>query len=268
MKLTHKLCGAVLLAAVGVAMATPGITKAADENGDNKQFDGEMNIEFSHDTDKDTDTSRETLTDSDGNSDTEIISGEITREPVAARFGIRDVTPLDFGARKAVADGGVREYWAKNYTEPKGVMANNVLVKDGRTDVADHTYTVKAQITTPLNTMFENEKRELKGATITYNNIGIKTNVDAGIALSEDSLVAKTGIVVGEGTQATFVDNKGEAGAPTLKGQGEAYIHFGKLTAEGEQSSEESVKLTIPKDQTLFQGKYSGVVTWYMENAK
>ncbi|WP_430597943.1 WxL domain-containing protein [Enterococcus sp. AZ177] len=269
MKLTHKLCGAVLLAAVGVAVAVPGITKA-DAEAD-KQFAGDMDIQFTANSDDNTDTSRPDLTDSDGNSDSDIISGTITRPLRPVIFGIQDVTPLSFGKQAIVTDGNDRVFWAKNYEEPNGVMANNVAIKDVRSTL-DHSYTLTAEITTPLTTMVKdgaNEvKQDLTGATLLYKNIGVKTNVAKEIALSGDSVKGEAKVTQGAAT--VFVDNKKAKPEDTMneKGQGQSYIHFGKLNATGEFASTQSVQLTIGKEKSIFQGDYKGVVTWVMAETK
>lgn len=268
MKLTHKLCGAVLLAAVGVAVAVPGITKA-DAEAD-KQFAGDMDIQFTaNDADK-TDSSRPDLTDSDGSADTEIISGTITRPLRPVIFGIQDVTPLSFGKQAVVTDGNDRVFWAKNYEEENGVMANNVAIKDVR-NTLDHSYTLTAQITTPLTTMVKDGaqevKKDLAGATLYYRNIGVKTNVAEAIALPGGSVVPEANVA--EDKPVVFVNNKKAGNEATYdKGQGQSYIHFGKLTATGEEASTKSVQLTIGKEKSIFEGDYKGVVTWVMAEAK
>ncbi|PZL72811.1 hypothetical protein CI088_09955 [Enterococcus plantarum] len=269
MKLTHKLCGAVLLAAVGVAVAVPGITKA-DAEAD-KQFAGDMDIQFTaNDADK-TDSSRPDLTDSDGSADTEIISGTITRPLRPVIFGIQDVTPLSFGKQAIVTDGNDRVFWAKNYEEPNGVMANNVAIKDVR-NTLDHGYTLTAKITSPLTTMVKDGAKEveqnLAGATLYYRNIGVKTNVAEAIALPGSAV--KEYATVEEGTETVFVDNKKPNPGDSVyeKGQGQSYIHFGKLNATGEFASTKSVRLTIGKEKSIFEGDYKGVVTWVMAEAK
>ncbi|WP_430603133.1 hypothetical protein IGJ02_000490 [Enterococcus sp. DIV0724b] len=269
MKLTHKLCGAVLLAAVGVAVAVPGVTKAVDAS----TRDGDMDIQFTRNTEDESDTTHVTITDSEGNLDTEIQSGDITRTVDSAIFGVQDVTPLKFGEHGVVTDGNDRVFWAKNYTEDKGVMANNVLIKDNRTDVLNHMYTLTAEITTELTTQVpdgdKTVERKLQGATLDYLNIGRKTNVDEALALPEDAIKNKNvQVVFGQAT--TIVNNDGKVGEDVNpdRGQGQTYIHFGKLNAAGTAAADQSVKLTVGKDQTIFQGNYAGVVTWVMTAAK
>ncbi|WP_086314608.1 hypothetical protein A5821_002191 [Enterococcus sp. 7F3_DIV0205] len=261
MKLTNKLCGAVLLATLGVAVAVPGITKA-----DNTTFTGDMDIQFTRNTGDDTDTTRPKLTDSDGNSDTDIESGSVTRPIRPAIFGIQDVTPLSFGMNAVVTDGNDRVFWAKNYTEKEAVMANNVLIKDVRSTL-NHNYTLTAQITKPMTTTVkdgeESQERTLSGATLLYRNIGRKTNVAEEIALPTSAV--KTSAEVTEASAVTIVDN---TGSNKDQGQGQTYIHFGKTNATGEESSEKSVKLTVGKDKTIFEGNYKGEVTWVLTAAK
>ncbi|WP_086315510.1 hypothetical protein A5821_002995 [Enterococcus sp. 7F3_DIV0205] len=261
MKLTHKLCSAALLAAVGVAVAVPGITKADDTT-----FKGDMDIQFTRNTEDDTNTTRPGLTDSNGEKDTDIESGTITRPLKPVVFGIQDVTPLSFGENAVVTDGNDRVFWAKNYTEKNGVMANNVAIKDVRSTL-NHNYTLTAQITKPMTTTVkegaESVDRKLDGATLLYRNIGRKTNVAQEIALPESAV--KTSAEVSEAAPAIVVDNNG---ANKDQGQGQTYIHFGKLTATGEEASTKSVKLTIGKEKSIFEGDYKGEVTWVLTAAK
>ncbi|ALS36449.1 hypothetical protein ABID30_002416 [Enterococcus rotai] len=255
MKLTHKLCSAALLAAVGVSVALPGITKADDTTAK-----GDMDIQFTRNTEDDTNTSRPTFSDSD------IQSGTVTRPLKPAVFGIQDVTPLSFGENAVVTDGNDRVFWAKNYEEKDGIMANNVAIKDVRSTL-NHNYTLTAQITKPMTTTVtegaESVERKLNGATLTYRNIARKTNVAEEIALPESAVASQ--MEVKESAPATIVNNNGEN---KDQGQGQTYIHFGKLTATGEEASDKSVKLTVGKEQSIFEGDYKGEVTWVLTAAK
>lgn len=261
MKLTHKLCGAALLAVIGAAIAVPGIASA-----DNTTAKGDMDIQFTRNTEDDTDTARPELTDSTGGKDTEFESGTITRPLKPVVFGIQDVTPLSFGENSIVTDGNDRVFWAKNYTEKDGVAANSVSIKDTRSTL-NHNYTLTAQITKPMTTTVtegsESVERKLAGATLLYRNIERKTNVAEEIALPKSAVVSQA--EVSETAPATIVSNNGEN---KDQGQGQTAIYFGSLTANGEQSSEKSVKLTVGKEQTIFEGKYKGEVTWVMTAAK
>ncbi|EOL50471.1 WxL domain-containing protein [Enterococcus caccae] len=268
MKLTNKLCSAALLAAVGVSIALPSITKAAEEPeqaiSTNK---GDMDIQFTRNTADDTDTTRPELTNSDGTPVTDLTSGTVTRPLTPAVFGIQDVTPLSFGEHAIVTDGNTREFWAKNYKETNGEMANNVVIKDVRSTL-NHNYTLTAQITKPMTTTVTegntSVERKLEGATLTYSNIQRQTNVADEIALSPDA-VAPT-VTVKEDAPEAVVNNT-NAATPD-KGQGQTYIQFGKLNAAGDTASDKSVKLTVGKDQTIFEGQYKGEVTWVLSATK
>lgn len=249
------------MATVGVAIAVPSITKADDTT-----FKGDMDIQFTRNTADDTDTTRPTLTDETGGLDTEIISGTITRPLKPVVFGIQDVTPLSFGKNAIVTDGNDRVFWAKNYTEPNGIMANNVAIKDVRSTL-NHNYTLTAQITKPMTVKVkegsETVDRKLDGSTLLYRNIGRKTNVPEEIALPASAVVAKAEVT--EDAATTIVDNNG---ADKDKGQGQTYIHFGKLTAAGDLNSTKSVSLTVGKEKSIFEGNYTGEVTWVLTAAK
>lgn len=261
MKLTKKLSSAALLAAFGIAVAVPGVTKADDTTSK-----GDMDIQFTRNTEDDTDTTRPQLTDETGGKDTELESGEITRPLQPAIFGIQDVTPLSFGENAVVTDGNNRVFWAKNYTEEKGEMANNVVIKDVRSTL-NHNYTLTAQITKPMTTTVkegaESVERKLDGATLLYRNIERKTNVAEEIALPTTAIIDN--VEVNEEAAKTIVDNNGEN---KDQGQGQTYIQFGKLTATGEEASDKSVRLTIGKEKSIFEGDYKGEVTWVLTAAK
>lgn len=257
MKLTHKLTGAVLLATLGVAVAVPGITKAEDASPFKK---GDMDIQFTRNTDEDTNTTRPVFTDTDGSEDSGIISGTITRPLESVIFGVQDVTPLSFGGHAVVNDGSARTFFAKNYVEEKGAAANHVIIKDTRSTL-DHKYKLEAKITKPMTTTIEGEgDHALSGATLTYTNIGIKSTQAADLALSADTIAAPSIDVTEEGV--IFINNESEG-----KGIGQSLIHFGVLSdVETEQTSDKSVKLTVPSDKEIIEGKYKGEVTWTMSN--
>lgn len=257
MKLTHKLTGAVLLATLGVAVAVPGITKAEDASHSKK---GDMDIQFTRNTDDDTNTTRPVFTDSDGESDTSVISGTITRPLESVIFGVQDVTPLSFGGHAVVNDGSDRTFFAKNYVEEDGVATNHVMIKDTRSTL-DHTYKVEAKITKPMTATIAGEgDYELSGATLTYTNIGIKSNQATNLALSADSIASPSIDVTEEGV--TFIDNQ-----EATKGIGQSMIYFGTLTdADTEKKSDKSVKLTVGSDKEIVEGNYKGEITWTMSN--
>ncbi|MGX7243857.1 WxL domain-containing protein [Enterococcus quebecensis] len=254
MKLTHKLCGAALIAAVGVSIAIPSTTKA-----ENNPFKSDMDIQFTRNTADDTDTTRPNISGDDN------VSGSITRNPVpVGDFGIMDVTPLSFGEQKVVTDGNDRTYWAKDYTEAAGVMANNVLIKDVRSTF-NHAYTLTAQITKELTATIKDggvdKTNTLTGAELLYKNLNIQSDAPTELRLEDAALSATATVTTAAPT--TFVNN-----TSAVKGQGKTYIYFGKLGAANATKSSESVQLKIGKEQNIMAGDYKGEITWVLAESK
>lgn len=247
MKLTHKLCGAVLLASVGVALAIPSTTKAVDPD---PKATGDMDIQF---TRPDENGSGTLPPNSEFSG-----SGSISLDIPKKNFGVRYVSPLEFGEAQATATE--RTFWAKkwNVTQETGSLEapNHVLFTDERS-VLDHTYQVTAQITSPLKTTIDGSEHTLTGSELRYRNLNISTTTADAIALSNDSLVGDATIV--ESGPEVIVDNSVANNPTKTKGQGDTYVNFGRLT---DNTAENSVSLTIGADQTIAEGKYKGVVTW------
>lgn len=253
MKLTHKLCGAVLLATLGMAVAVPGVTKAEESSKK-----GDMDIEFTRNTDDDTNTENPTFTGSDGEQNTDVESGSdpITVEPVI--FGVQAVSPLDFQKHAVVNDGDVRTFWAKNYTAEGFDGSNYVLIKDSRTTL-NHKFTLTAKITKPMTAKVEGEDYTLSGSTLTYRNIGILSNQAANLALQNDA-IANSSVVVTEDAATPIINNTHEN-----SGIGQSKIYFGERTeADIEKNSNKSVALTVNSDREILEGTYTGEVTWVM----
>ncbi|MDA9471194.1 WxL domain-containing protein [Enterococcus sp. 5H] len=255
MKLTHKLCGAVLLATLGMAVALPGVTKAEEQPEGKK---GSMDIEFTRNTDEDTNTDSPIFTDSNGSQNTDVESGSdpITVDPVI--FGVQAVSPLDFQKHAVVNDGDVRTFWAKNYTAEGFDGSNYVLIKDSRTTL-NHKYTLSAKITKPMTATVDGEDYALSGSTLTYRNIGILSNQASNLALQEDAIVSSS-VVVTEGAESVMINNENAD-----SGIGQSKIYFGERTeADIEKNSNKSVALTVNSDREILEGTYSGEVTWVM----
>ena len=253
MKLTHKLCGAALLATLGMAVAVPGVTKAEEHSSK-----GDMDIQFTRNTDEDTNTESPVFTDSTGGQNTNVESGSNTRPVEPVIFGVQDVSPLDFQKHAVVNDGDVRTFWAKNYTEENYDGANYVLIKDSRTTL-NHKFTLTAQITKPMTAVVDGENYALSGSTITYRNIGIVSNQAANLALQNDA-IANSSVVVTEDAAAPIINNAHEN-----SGIGQSKIHFGERTAADiEKNSEKLVALTVNSDTEILEGNYTGEVTWVM----
>ncbi|MEI5993782.1 WxL domain-containing protein [Candidatus Enterococcus mansonii] len=243
MKLTHKLCGAVLLGAVGVALAIPNTTKAADP--DSKT--GDMDIQFTRKTSGSVDIPNSEM------------SGSMSLSVDYKEFGVVAVTPLSFGEQQATATS--RSYWAKNWTQSTGSSANFVAISDERA-VADHRYTVAAQITKPLTS----GSSVLAGSTVTLRNIHLQTQANIG-----DNVKLPAGAIVEPGSdrvvtngESTLIINNTTPGA----GIGTTTITFGHLNSADEKDSSKSVKLDIGKDDLIVEGDYRGEITWTMTEVK
>ncbi|WP_348921138.1 WxL domain-containing protein [Enterococcus rotai] len=249
MKLTHKLCGAALVAALGVAVAIPTTTHAK-EGG---PFQVDMDITFEQDTDADT-GSVTTPTDRPSPPPTNIP----TTDP--GEFGIKTVTPLTFGTEKIQNTGTPGQYWAKNWkgksADGKDAESPNFLeIKDARIQ-KNHKYQLQAKITEQFSQVVDGTKENLTGASLTFTNGYIPyTSSEASVALDANNIVP--GAVVTDTAAGTIVDNTDEN-----KGLGYTQIQFGKYKTADAQDSEKSIKLTVPATTTVYQGKYSGKITW------
>lgn len=255
MKLTHKLCGAALLAVVGVALAIPGTTKAAENpTGESKAG---MDIEFAPKGE-------------DGSEDLGDNSGNLTDPEISVPyklFGVEFVSPLEFGEAQATATE--RTFWAKNWTKADGTVVgpNQVLINDDRM-TGDNTYYVKAEITKELTANIGGTNKVLAGSILRYRNLSISTTTSEALALDPaTTFVEDESADVKFGSKATIIDNSVTNNPDKTKGQGKTYLNFGNAKAEdGEVTSEKSVSLTIAADQQIVEGKYNGEITWYMEN--
>ncbi|MGX7150143.1 WxL domain-containing protein [Enterococcus ureasiticus] len=248
MKLTHKLCGAALLAAVGVSLAIPSTTKALEDT--NK---GGMDIQFARKTTGDIDP---------GHSEEVVSSGKTMSIPGGTykEFGVEGVTPLSFGEVTLAANA--RTFWAKNWTqEGVGSSANYVLINDERL-TEDHNYSVSGQITGKLKA----GEKELSGSTLMYSNIHLQSKADASIALPESAVADGKTVTITEGETTPIINSR--ADADKAKGQGRTHITFGYIKATDATASDKSVALSIGNDQTVTQGDYTGEITWTMSTTK
>lgn len=256
MKLTHKLCGAALLAVIGVSVVLPNATKA-----DDKSLSNGMDIEFTRNTDSD--TGGFILTTGSGQG---TITEGITITDVGD-FGVRAVSPLNFGLNKAVTDGNARTYWAKNWlgkgTGGNSAAANVVEIKDTRS-TNDHTYNLTAKITEEFTGNFENVSTKLTGATLNFYNPIVQSDQPAALALK--STMTRNGVEVAYNTPSQPIVDNTEAGT----GLGKSQIFFGDYAAAADAvtSSEKSVKLTVPADQDLKDTTYRGTILWTLSTTK
>lgn len=262
MKTSHKLIGAALLAAAGVAVALPNATKAAPFAGDDAAWTGSGQITFQKNN------TGGTITPPDETgpalSETDINTGD-------KDLKIRFVSSLDFDQHDVLTDNQVKTYNAKRYvstdlaTGDPVEMPNFVNFQDYRTEEDNNFYTIKAEITKEF-TRTDDATKKLAGATLTYGNARLTTTTNANTMPSQAAVIgAASPVGYGTGGQQVIVENK-EAG----KGYGMFDIAFGTLDAGAEAGklvADESVKLTIPGDVILSAGTYQAEVTWTIEEA-
>ncbi|MBO0439873.1 WxL domain-containing protein [Candidatus Enterococcus ikei] len=255
MKLTHKLCGAALLAVVGVAVAMPNATKA--DNGTATQYNGQGTVEFEDDT--------------DASSDKPHIPGDSSEldlepNPDKGPLKILGASPLQFDKSKIIEQGAadeMRDIPVNKYQDPSGVITENfVEFKDKRSDTLDHSYTVTAKLQKQF-THEVNTEGILKGAEIHYKTarihsafaddaykpVGLETAFE--LAPAEDGKEPGAAVPVLKNSDST-------------KGTGYWDISFGDKTieADAEGSAEQAVTLKVPKNLSLLKGKYSATILW------
>ncbi|MEI5989914.1 hypothetical protein A5881_001407 [Enterococcus termitis] len=256
MKLTHKLCGAALLAATGVALALPNTTKAND-------LEGSGHIEFTYNSDE-----NPVITDPGNSTGTTITTGITTTNP--GPMGIIGISPLEFESHDILTSQTQRDYNASLITAnpdstdadkatntEKFDMQNAVWFQDLRaTD--DRPYQVSAKIT-------ENFKEKtsgtyLKGANITYKNINVTSTADPSLKPAEKAGTLKltAGDAATAGDSVIFVDNKGAADGV---GYGKFELNFG---LHSDDTAKDAVVLNIPATTAIGEGDYSAKITWTM----
>lgn len=248
MKLSHKLCGAALVAAAGLALALPNATKAADPDS----FNGDGHIAFTSDT-----SGAPTITDP-GSSDGSVITDPSIVNP--GDFGMIFVTPLEFGNHGVTGLGSTTKWNAELYAANKGNadefdVQNFVSFQDFR-ESNNHAYTLKAEITTPFQTAATGGA-ELTGATITYKNLWLNNN---GGAAELNPSVEGDQVLASTGGSATFINNTDTTGV----GYGQFDLSFGTAS---DASGASSVELFIPTT-TAKKGDYKAVITWTLQSVQ
>lgn len=252
MKLTTKLCGAALLAVIGVATVAP---KASVIKADSTTRDGLGEIEFVTATYGSFDTSGSGVvppnsTDTTQNTGETLYDGE---------FVVQGMSKLDFGQHEAVV--GAVEAWAKPTTANAGASdevagrGNWVQWKDNRT-TDDHKYYLGAKITDKFSTTVNGTKRTLSGSTITYNNpflVAAKDNESL-----KPSVLPNASTSVNENSVSTVFSNTEET-----KGRGVYAIYFGEK-GNAAAPADKSVQLNIPSNQAqeIQKAKYTATITW------
>lgn len=252
MKLSHKLCGAALVAAAGFALVLPNTTKADESNTVNG--DGHVAFTFTDDP--------ITFTDPGSTSGSEIFPTSYTNP---GPIGVIAVTPLEFGTHSVVGAETKKTYDVEKYqapTTPDGSgtpypMQNWVKFQDYRGQ-ATHQYKLKANIEQPFQAT---GGLMLKGAEITYSNLWVANdNLSIPVSLDPNGVASTATLVSSEdgtpGASVDFIDNTGAAG----EGYGQFTLSFGDQT-----TAEKSVELNIENSGNIVSGDYNAVIKWVME---
>ncbi|MCA5012035.1 MULTISPECIES: WxL domain-containing protein [unclassified Enterococcus] len=252
MKLTHKLCGVALLAALSTGAILPTVTHAAEEP---LEWAGKGTIKFQDDDDTGKPIDPK---DPDG--------PEIVKPPVNPAKGplkVIAITDLEFGTNKVTpAAGNGWEYTASasevEYVDgTKKVMPNFVQFKDTRADNLANKHKLTAKATTFTN----EEGQELKSAELKFNNVTLVNPADqnqvntAGVPAAQ---VLKT-----DGTTpTTFVTQDAED-----KGFGQFVLQFGDTD---DNTAADSVKLWVPSEGNKLSTSsgYSSTITWTIADAR
>lgn len=257
MKLTHKLCGAALVAAVGIVAAFPSGTKA-----DGNSLTGGAEVEF---TSMSTTQTAPTNYSGSGDGPLPTESGATTTD--AKGFGISYLTNLNFGQQNSVltADGN---YWVKPFDN--NTVANSHLVhfEDLRT-TATHEYQVTATLSKQFTTQVGGVDKELNGAKITYLSVGHRTQGPDQPYVALDDAAVVSQIELEKDATVPVVTNKNTAGAALYeKGYGKQALYFGEYAVKGVDDLDENIKLTVPRaDNPIIQGgKYTAEITWAMSD--
>ncbi|MEI5990812.1 hypothetical protein A5881_002317 [Enterococcus termitis] len=252
MKLTHKLCGATLVALAGVALAAPNTTKAVEDTGS-----GAGTIKFTIGTD-----TKDVLPTEPGVSDgTKITNIPDVKNP--GEFGIIAVTPLDFDSHDSLTASKKRDYNALPFAAnagsvdadaPEFQVQNFVKYQDLRA-VATHNYKLSAELTENFKTA---TGIELNGANINYTSV---YTTQTGDAVLDPDGVKNAGGTISVGSPVEFINNSGVNG----KGYGQFELNFGKV-GDAVQPAESAVTLNIPTSTAIGTGDYQATITWTLSD--
>lgn len=252
MKMTHKLCGAALLAATGVALALPNTTKAVDNSKT-----GTGHIGFTYDT---SGTSNVVPTEPGNSTGTTITNIPSVTNP--GEFGIIAVTPLEFENHDVLTANTKRSYDASvfhaNTENPaKGTekfdVQNFVKYQDLRSKEV-HDYKLSAAITSEFQTT---TGVKLKGASLTYKNAYTTQTGSADLNILDADVTSNPDKLESTGNSVDFIKNTGVNG----RGYGQFEINFGKMN-DATQDAAKSVTLDIPTTSAIGTGDYNAIITW------
>ncbi|MGG5342827.1 WxL domain-containing protein [Enterococcus sp. AZ192] len=258
MKLTHKLCGAALLATVGVAVAIPNTTKAVEHS-----LEGKGHIGFTKDT------GTKTLTDPGSTSSGVVITSNSTLPMTdPGEFGIIAVTPLEFRTHSVLtadesfnaslyeANGSAYNPAAPATTKD---IQNFVAFYDGRENA--RTYNLSAKSTK----FTEGTTKELAGTQITYSNMWMNTHAGG----ESPDVLAASQVLKTDGTSTKFISN--DVVATGTKGFGQHEINFGEVSKNGAAGgADQAVTLAVPKadNPVIVSGDYTATITWTLADVR
>lgn len=261
MKNSYKLAGAALLAAVGVGLTVPSVTKA-DPNVTSKG-----KVEFTQDTGG---TTSETEVIPDPSTETPIT--EPTVNPDKSPLKIRSVTNLDFDTHEIVSNetSGDKVYPAKAFTTTKAGTTDAVKTshfvsfQDVRQDTDTNFHAISAKITKQFTAPATGTaaERKLDGATIAYKNAQLVTATNAGTQPSENTVTPT--FTLNDIDTTTVYTNK-EAG----KGYGKFHLVFGDYGELDDTKAKayDNVELHVPGTNVVKTGQYEAEITWSIVDA-
>ncbi|MGC6769302.1 WxL domain-containing protein [Enterococcus sp. LJL51] len=247
MKTSHKLAGAALLAALGLGLAAPSMTKAAPGYPDAKTGVGEGKIKFT--TDDSTNPTNLPPGQSTGTPMT-----EPTQNPNPGPLKIVSVTNMDFDTHKIVANDTDKSYDALPFTDPGTgqTTAHFIRFQDIRADAAttNNWWTVKAKMTKQFTNA---NNQELTGATLDYKDITLVTGTNAATKPLAPATSTQT---LALNAEKEFYTNR-EAG----KGFGVFELMFDD-NANAQAGTYDGITLNVPGTNVLKASEYKAEITW------
>ncbi|MBP1047512.1 WxL domain-containing protein [Enterococcus sp. BWM-S5] len=253
MKLTHKLCGAALVAVAAVAVAAPN-TQAVN----NLEHSGDAYIEFTRNTDGGPGT---TIT-KPGTEDSTITNIPGVTDP--GDFGIMAVTPLDFSSHEVVAGSiATREYFALPFEANAGnadayKVENFVKFRDHRSTL-NRKYTLSAEMTQEFTGTVDGTPVTLAGSKLTFKNLKLRSIDASHLQPANPQFATSAELSVGGGS-VQFLEN-----TEADKGAGDYELTFGDYDAG---TATDAVKLDIDGAAQIFETKYTAKVLWTLADVK
>lgn len=254
MKMTHKLCGAALLAAVGLAVVVPQGAKA-------NELTGSARIQFTSTSSSTTPPTNPSGGSNTGSGELPTTSGGGGTTTDAEGFGISYITDLDFGSHSAVAGQAEATYWAQNWVGKNAANetmenANFVNFEDIR-QTTNHSYKIEAELTKQFTGAVDGVEVELNGATITYTKP--KVQAQAGYEASQLPLGAQTDVTLALNSKQVMLDNTTASTAVYENGFGKFTLLYGTYGTDADQA----IQLSLP-NRSVYETEYKAGITWSM----